>query len=243
MNIQKSRLRTQICIAVVLCSTFLLPVLAAPMTMPDGTTFDPEYYAANNDDVVNVFGDSTERLFQHYTEYGRNEGRKAHADDPAIRQVPPAGENIQTMADGNWFDPVFYAANNLDVVGVYGNKAKNLYRHYMDYGKQEGRLPYDGWEPSQTPDDNQVAATTPAPSPKPTPTPTPAPSVTPEPETDTDTELPYLIYVSKDSFTIAILGLDENGEYTELLDTFNTAIGRTDAQTRAGSYTITEKTG
>ena len=51
--------------------------------------------------------------------------------------------------------------------------------------------------------------------------------------------LPYLIYVSKNSYTIAILGQDEDGEYTELLRTFNTAIGRTSAQTRAGNYTIT----
>ena len=61
---------------------------------------------------------------------------------------------------------------------------------------------------------------------------------TPLPETD---PLPYLIYVSKNSFTIAILGLDDDGEYTKLLRTFSTGIGRSSAQTRAGTYTITTR--
>ena len=56
-----------------------------------------------------------------------------------------------------------------------------------------------------------------------------------------DEPLPYLIYVSKNSFTIAVLGLDEDGEYTHLLRTFHTAVGRTSAQTRAGTFTITDK--
>ena len=64
------------------------------------------------------------------------------------------------------------------------------------------------------------------------------PSAAPSPEAK---PLPYLIYVSKNSYTIAILGLDEDGEYSELLRTYNTAIGRTSAQTRAGTYKITTR--
>lgn len=52
--------------------------------------------------------------------------------------------------------------------------------------------------------------------------------------------LPYGIYVSKNSFTIAILGIDEEGKYTRCLRTFRTAIG-TGNKTRAGKYTILEK--
>lgn len=51
---------------------------------------------------------------------------------------------------------------------------------------------------------------------------------------------PYQIYVSKDSYTIAILGIDESGEYTRLLRTWRTAIG-TGNKTRAGSYEIEKK--
>ena len=56
------------------------------------------------------------------------------------------------------------------------------------------------------------------------------------------TVFPYLLYVSKHSYTIAVLTLDENNEYTRLLRTYSTAIGRTSAQTRAGRFTITGKT-
>lgn len=50
-------------------------------------------------------------------------------------------------------------------------------------------------------------------------------------------KLPYQIYISKDTYTIAILGIDNNGEYTRLLHTWRTAIG-TGNKTRAGSYKI-----
>lgn len=52
-----------------------LIVFAAPKTMPDGTIFDAEYYAKNNPDVVEVYGTSEDSLFQHYVDYGKNEGR------------------------------------------------------------------------------------------------------------------------------------------------------------------------
>ncbi|MCR4791672.1 MAG: hypothetical protein K5871_02870 [Lachnospiraceae bacterium] len=47
-----------------------------------------------------------------------------------------------TMADGNVFDPVYYAQNNPDVVSVFGNRTDMLYLHYCLFGKNEGRLPY-----------------------------------------------------------------------------------------------------
>lgn len=51
----------------------------------------------------------------------------------------------------------------------------------------------------------------------------------------------YQIYVSKNSFTIAILGLDSDGEYTKVVRKFSTGIGRSSAQTRAGAFEITGK--
>lgn len=49
---------------------------AAPAVMPDGTTFDAEFYAANNPDVVEVYGTDATALYQHYVDYGKAEGRK-----------------------------------------------------------------------------------------------------------------------------------------------------------------------
>ena len=48
---------------------------AAPQTMPDGNTFDPEYYAEHNPDVVAVFGTDANALYSHYKTYGIKEGR------------------------------------------------------------------------------------------------------------------------------------------------------------------------
>lgn len=48
---------------------------AAPKTMPDGGTFDAEYYAQNNPDVVAALGTDENVLYQHYLKYGKAEGR------------------------------------------------------------------------------------------------------------------------------------------------------------------------
>lgn len=53
-----------------------LTAYAAPVVMPDGTTFDAEYYAANNPDVVAAYGTDAAALYQHYVDFGKAEGRK-----------------------------------------------------------------------------------------------------------------------------------------------------------------------
>lgn len=49
----------------------------------------------------------------------------------------------KTMADGNVFDAEYYASHNPDVVAAFGNSEAMLYKHYVEYGKKEGRLPFD----------------------------------------------------------------------------------------------------
>ena len=46
------------------------------------------------------------------------------------------------MADGNLFDPEYYAASNPDVVSIFGTDPNFLYLHYVVCGQAEGRLPY-----------------------------------------------------------------------------------------------------
>lgn len=57
-----------------------LTAYAAPAAMPDGVVFDAEFYAANNPDVVTVYGSDVSALYRHYVEYGKAEGRKPTAD-------------------------------------------------------------------------------------------------------------------------------------------------------------------
>ena len=67
--------------AIVLATVMLVGstmcVNAAPKSMADGGVFDAEYYAANNPDVVAVFGTDENMLYQHYVLYGKQEGRLA----------------------------------------------------------------------------------------------------------------------------------------------------------------------
>ena len=55
--------------------------------------FDAEFYAANNSDVVAALGSGADALYNHYVTYGKAEGRKANADDPA--------EPVVTANSGN----------------------------------------------------------------------------------------------------------------------------------------------
>lgn len=49
----------------------------------------------------------------------------------------------KNMPDGQVFDPEFYAQNNPDVVAALGTDEAALYNHYKNYGKAEGRKPYN----------------------------------------------------------------------------------------------------
>lgn len=46
------------------------------------------------------------------------------------------------MADGQVFDAEYYAKTYPDVVQALGTDADTLYKHYLTYGKKEGRNPY-----------------------------------------------------------------------------------------------------
>jgi hypothetical protein len=56
---------------------------AAPKTMPDGATFDPQYYAATYPDVAAAFGTNEALLYQHYVLCGKAEGRQPYAPGAA----------------------------------------------------------------------------------------------------------------------------------------------------------------
>lgn len=49
---------------------------------------------------------------------------------------------VKTMADGGKFDAEYYASTNPDVVAALGTDEEVLYKHYLEFGKTEGRKPY-----------------------------------------------------------------------------------------------------
>lgn len=119
---------------------------AEPKQMKDGTLFDAQYYRKNNPDVVKVYGTNEADVYRHYVEYGKKEGRKPYSDGYATVQTNEINSSVSTepkqMKDGTLFDAQYYRKNNPDVVKVYGTNETDLYRHYVEYGKKEGRKPY-----------------------------------------------------------------------------------------------------
>lgn len=64
-------------------------VHASPERMPDGTLFDSDYYAETYPDLMQAFGRDTRKLYEHYKEHGKAEGRAAL---PAIYVYPELPE-------------------------------------------------------------------------------------------------------------------------------------------------------
>ena len=60
--------------AMAVVSSMALGASAALEAIPDGWVFDPEYYAAQNPDVVQVVGTDTMALYNHYRQSGNKEG-------------------------------------------------------------------------------------------------------------------------------------------------------------------------
>lgn len=74
------RIVVAICFSVLVFFGASKTVNAQVQTMPDGTQFDPQFYAATYPDVAAVYGTDPNSLYKHYVDYGKNEGRKAYGD-------------------------------------------------------------------------------------------------------------------------------------------------------------------
>ncbi len=74
--------------AMVLVLSSSMTTFAAPKEVEvngEKFTFDAEYYAQNNPDVVAALGSSEEAVLQHYVQYGRAEGRAAYDGDTGAK--------------------------------------------------------------------------------------------------------------------------------------------------------------
>ncbi|TCL58892.1 hypothetical protein EDD76_10562 [Kineothrix alysoides] len=122
-------------LALALSFTVSLTAQASPQKMKDGTMFDPEYYARTYPDVIEVFGTETDKLYQHYVEYGKNEGRKATADSKAVEVNAEAEKAIAKMRklyphgstwDGTIRIPVTYSSFTVDGIKTEGSLTYEL---------------------------------------------------------------------------------------------------------------------
>ena len=64
--------------------------------------FDAEYYAQNNPDVVQVFGNDKELLYSHYVNAGRAEGRLAFQITELLYTTCPvaSAQTLELLASG-----------------------------------------------------------------------------------------------------------------------------------------------
>lgn len=79
--------------------------------------FDAQFYAENNQDVVDVLGADSEVLFEHFIKCGIWEGRKGWAD----------------------FDPAAYASAYPDLRAAFGDDILSYYVHYINHAAADGR--------------------------------------------------------------------------------------------------------
>ena len=112
-------------------------VFAAPLNMPDGTVFDPVFYADSNRDLKATYGYDAGALWRHYSQFGRAEGRICTDGSPAMGTVA-------VMKDGSLFDANFYLNTYPEVGAAVGTDAASLWAHYSQFGRAEGRMGYPG---------------------------------------------------------------------------------------------------
>lgn len=86
---------------------FVAITARADFSLPDGSKFDPSYYAAANPDVVAAVGSGSSTLSEHYWNYGIQEGR-----------LPYAGASDVSAASLVRYINEYRAANGLSILTV-----------------------------------------------------------------------------------------------------------------------------
>lgn len=79
--------------------------------------YDYDYYITHNDDVRRSYGQSQDKVLQHFVRHGMDEGRQGNAD----------------------FNVFGYKSRYGDLRAAFGDNLKEYYLHYINHGKAEGR--------------------------------------------------------------------------------------------------------
>ena len=139
MQINKlMKLGKKLAVVATVAMTMAIPLTAyaAP------SNFNAEYYAAQNPDVVKVYGSSYEALARHYDMFGLYEGRNAYVGDTKAAFIRLANAHYASGTGlASVFDAKWYAAHNPDAVKEFGNDPYKLFEHFVIYGLAEGRMP------------------------------------------------------------------------------------------------------
>lgn len=106
------------------------------MTIPEW--FDARFYYNNNEDIRKNIPFNVRKLYQHYVEFGRSEGRKCRN-----KGIP------------EWFDASFYYETYPDIREKIKFDKDLLYDHYKKFGKSEGRVATRNTDQEQIDDEDK----------------------------------------------------------------------------------------
>jgi len=109
----------------------------------DKDTMDYVRYADENPDLYAAYGYDRDKLYEHYKNSGKEEGRLAHClyNRPDRQSIYMWGWNAENL------DTERYARENPDVVAAIGTNPEALRTHFLEHGWLENRkgygLPYE----------------------------------------------------------------------------------------------------
>jgi len=95
------------------------------------STFNAIDYATRYPDVKQALGTDKQALWNHYFNFGKQEGRTALFNDLSF-----GGNGMESFES---FNAVDYANRYPDVKQALGTDKQALWNHYVNFGKQEGR--------------------------------------------------------------------------------------------------------
>lgn len=109
---------------------------AAPKTMSDGQTFDAEFYASQYPDVAAAIGNDEAKLYEHYVQFGKAEGRLPYA--AAVSATAPSSNdlvvgNIDETTEKQAEMQAGYAALPQNVKNFFNRKNIKIYAATKDY--------------------------------------------------------------------------------------------------------------
>ena len=117
--------------AVLIGACLSMTAMAAPEIRDGSVIFDPEYYAAQYPDVVAVYGTNPDKLYEHYTTFGKLEGRQTFDPSllPAAEQTQPAVQEPQykfTFLQGAPQTEAAWMAELIDHARIYNPSDKYI---------------------------------------------------------------------------------------------------------------------
>lgn len=87
-------------------------------TSYNNVAFNASYYANNNIDVYELYGDDAKALYEHFISSGITEGRQSSEQ----------------------FSIFVYRENNQDLVDAFGDDLLKYYNHFIEHGCNENRV-------------------------------------------------------------------------------------------------------